>query len=592
MDMALLAALSDGTISNLSQLDNRRVLLENGQDLTQKDEQGNTPFHLVARFFNSDKDSTGIGATVLRELLGLSEVAPHHERTKRSLVDAVQKKNDAGDTILHIIASKELVGDTDTLKNRQAKTAVAEILSVCRKVLVIADRDGDTPLHRACLVGNQFMVDVLLENDRNLGTEAYHIEEIQNTAGDIPLHSAVRSSHLEAMTSLLPADRPVGTILRRNTRGETLLHVAAGQSETKVLEELLKDWTYERFVYADSNFKLQDVKGMTPLHVAVQNSTKAARGLVEQLLKGCTGSKLLNDPQPGTGWTSLHFGASGGQEQVVELLLLNGADSKQSDKDNLVAADIAREANRVDIADIIHQYRPRSFRLVLEPNEEHEKIDDHFKAWSWPKWDNDVRRRHGEPPRRWAQVSPVHQMIFKAHDTHCMFRVEDMGLPECVNRYEDLGLFEYMNQQALVRAIDLAPIHQAQIRLSSCRSKRWLMNERRKLSSLEKEECASSQYKPYNDHIFDYVYDASVFQSKKRSTRWIHFPANNVSTKITAESPRSCTDGFNVQRAWIEVCVEERRCSVNASHSNAELTISSGFVQMHVFTWIFAQRRH
>lgn len=552
-DMSLLAAVSYSSLNNLNEINNRRVLLKNGQDLTKQDNNGNTPFHLVADYFNSYEDSLGLGATVLQELLGLSELAPHHETTKSSLIDALQKKNDGGDTILHIIASKERhVSKRGTLEDRQERKAVEQILSVCPDVFIIRDNDGNTPLHRACLVDNQVMIEALLEEDQKLGPDTYHIADIQNEAGEIPLHSAVRKGHLGAIKKLMSADPPIRTMLSRNNRGQTPLHVAAGQEERQVLEALLVGWRYEDIVFADSKYKLRDVDGMTPLHIAAQNATYAARGLVEQLLKGCTGSELLNDSQLGTGWTSLHFGASAGREEVIELLLLNGADSKKRDKDNLVAAEIARGANRIDATDLIRQYRPRSFRLVLEPNEKHEKVDDHFSALSWPNWDNHVRRRRGESPRRCAQVSTVHQMMFKAHDSHCIL------LP---NGLESESFGDESEDTEQIPAIYLAPIHQAQIRLSLCESKRWVMYERRRY------EKAPTMKR--TDPIYTYVYDSSVFQGKKRSTRWIHFPANNVSNKITAKSLRSCTDGFNVQRAWIEVCVAERRQSIEASDSNA-----------------------
>lgn len=374
--------------------------------------------------------------------LGVSEEATFRERPNPSLGGALQAYNSAGDTVHHLIASKEIHGDVSSksFKQKQAKEAVEDILSVCPDVLVSRDGEDNTPLHRACLVDNSFVVEALLraEQQLKLDTSSGSISNLKNKAGDIPLHLAVRKGHLETVKKLMADDQSHGTTLAKNKQKQTPMHVSADQGRAKIFEELLKDMTLQIDAARDAGDK-------------------------------ATSKNPLDEEEKTNGWTALHFASRRGDERIVELLLLNGADSKKTDKHGLLAADVARRANHVDIADFIRQYRPRSFRLELEPGDANTvKVNDHFLVLSWPKWDKTVRHHQGELPRMWPHLTPVHQFIFNATD---------------------------------------------------------------------------------------YYYKSDP---EPRSTRWIHFPANDVSTKIITRSRLSCTDRFDVQRAWIEVCIVER----------------------------------
>lgn len=527
------AAVAPGIINRHRGMETRRKLLERGDDLGAENEDKDTPFHLVARNLNSESDTTGMALTVLQELLHLREGEPPHERAE-SLVGALEKFNAVGDTVLHIIASNRIDGGGDdggtkSSKQRQAENAVNDILKLCPDMLTLQNREGDSPLHRACFLDNSRMVDVLLEADKGRGSEAKHIAKLQNEEGNTPLHLAVCSGHRPTVKKLVAAVQSDGAILIRNNQDQTPLHVATAHGECDILKELLTGWaSYEDVLVADPEHKLRDGKGMTPLHIAAGKGTEGkVTELVGEILSRCTGTDLLNEVQPSTGRTALHFAASRGNERVVELLLLNGTDSSKTDIDNLVAADVALRANRVDIAGLIRQYRSRSFRLELEFSEENAKTDDYFLALNWPKWDKAVRQQHGEPPRMWPQVISVYQLIFKANDTYCKARRrrrrgnEASGSPRIRDTLE---------------VIDLAPIHQAQIRVSSCNSDGWIMEERREFKRIQPLEKKMHQHRQ-NERgaIQAYIYDSGPIQNEKRSTRWIHFPANNVRTNLNLQ---------------------------------------------------------
>lgn len=553
-DTLLHATVTPGILGFYQGGKTRQCLLARGEDLGIQNNDGNTPIHLVANNLNSYQDETGMASTVLRELLG----APKDELKLSSLVKALEKRNNAGDTVLHIIASNTTLTRDEGKKVRAANEAVQAITSICPNILMSRDRQRNTPLHRACLVENWFLVEALIQAGQSLGSESkdYDIVNLQNEAGDTPLHLAVCKGQIETVKNLMDAAKSEGTILIRNNREQTILHIAASQSRPEILNRLLTGWaSYEEVVFADHERELRDKRGMTPLHIAAEGSTSYhldVTELVDQILKGCTGPKLLNQTDLEKRWTPLHFAASRGHERIAELLLLNGADSKKTDINNLVAAEVARRANHIDVADFIRQYRRRGFRLGLEPRDDYTaEVDEYFLVLSWPNWDKSVRQQRGEPPRMWPHMAPIHQLISDARDTYYQL---DKG-------FLDLDLLE-ISMIPLISdsfVIDLAPIQQAQIRLSSCGKKGWVM--------------APSRYRRYThrDRLHDisrksdkpvrnvYAYDPSVFRYKKRATRWINFPANNVCTKMLADFRliRLFINEFNTQRAWIEVCTED-----------------------------------
>lgn len=540
---SLLHAAVDPRILNSAQgFSTGRALLAEGVGLGIQNKDGDTAFHLVASNLNSANDKAGVMLSTLQELLDLRKEAPYHKLTKDSLVNALQRRNRAGETMLHLIASKELDDDLSSepsvhpqsMKRNQAAQAVKDVVLACPKILDIDDERGNTPLHKACLINNWPVVEALVHADKRPASDARHTVRSRNKADDIPLHLAVRAGHLEATKKLMAAEQTVEQILNRKNGGKTLLHVAAGQGQPEILEEMLGKLPYEGFLRADEKKNLRDDKDMTPLHVAAgRSSEREATRLVDAILKWCPVSNLphlLNEADNTESWTALHFAANRGHQRIIDLLILKGADSRKLDKHNRDAAEIARQANNFDTADFILQYESRrsdllsqnfSSELVAPRNKE---VVDSFLALSWPKWDKAVEQLVGGPPQLWPHQTPVHDLIFDAHDTYCKTR--ELGGSQSRDASEPRNVLTS-------RYVYLAPVHQAQICLSSCVSHGWMMREMdtSKIEILD-ETIDDSHWGNKKSDRPTYFYDPKVLQVERRPARWIHFPANNVSTKV------------------------------------------------------------
>ncbi|KAJ0119736.1 hypothetical protein J7T55_013939 [Diaporthe amygdali] len=388
--------------------------------------------------------------------------------------------------------------------------------------------DNDTAIHLAAGVGNAAVLEKLC---RMLPKD---VIDSRNNAGDIPLHLAVRNGHLEAVKTLLAADRSDGTIpiLYRDGNQDTPIHVAVRQGQPKILEELLKEWNYKELVIFD-NYELRDGGGKAPLHIVAELDIEEEKAveLLLQILARCTEPDLLNEVEPSIGWTPLHFAASRGHAWIAKLLLANGADNRKTDELGFSAAEVARRENHVETADLISRFDRRSFRPGLEIDGNNVKVDDNFLALSWPKWDKAVQQQRRAPTRLWPQLTPVHQLIFNTNDTYHKAQSIDRGREESVTvTFGRPGKESAETAEAgiMLEAIELAPMHQAQIRLSSCVNEGWIMEEKsnyQKTHILEKVMDAHTQSKKRASQI--YLYESSVLQDKDRSTRWIHFPANN-----------------------------------------------------------------
>ena len=171
-------------------------------------------------------------------------------------------------------------------------------------------RDGATPLHYACLRGNDIAVEILLSRE---GIELNKMDNSKET----PLHEASLQGHTTVVKQLLDK----GAILTpKNEKGElplhTPLHLACIHGHVGVARELL-DRTESTDAPSDEtqNFvNMQDVDGNTALFYACESGNLE---MVEYLLDKYANVKLTNENNV----TPLHVAARCQHMEVAEALI-------------------------------------------------------------------------------------------------------------------------------------------------------------------------------------------------------------------------------------------------------------------------------
>ena len=188
------------------------------------DEKGNTPMHVAA-----EHGSTEYLSLVL-QLVALVDRA------------AINKRNHAGDSALHLACSSNHIGavkqllaegaDVLTVGNGGAyplhlarSGAVATVLINAGALTFSKDSFGATPLHSACARGDREVVEVLLR--------AFASPTQKNTDGNTPLHVACCSNSDSTIITLLTARGASWTA--RNNKLQTPLEAALSQAVSLVV---------------------------------------------------------------------------------------------------------------------------------------------------------------------------------------------------------------------------------------------------------------------------------------------------------------------------------------------------------------------
>lgn len=117
----------------------------------------------------------------------------------------------------------------------------------------IMDTDGNTPLGNAARKGYYSTVQLLLDHGANIS--------IRDSSGYLPLHDAALGGNADVMRTLIASGADLSAVTRDS--GETALHIAASWGRVDVVRLLLA---------AGASTVAKDVRGRTPLEVAVQNN--------------------------------------------------------------------------------------------------------------------------------------------------------------------------------------------------------------------------------------------------------------------------------------------------------------------------------
>jgi ankyrin repeat protein len=125
--------------------------------------------------------------------------------------------------------------------------------------------------------------------------------------------------------------------------GLTALHFNAATGNLEAIENLLSQGTPIDSIA---------IFGLTPLIFAVTNNNKAATAC---LLSNRANPNLAlnNKEEQYAGWSALHFAASAGNPNLVQILIQFSADVTMQDSQDRTAADIAAQAGHQGIVNLL-----------------------------------------------------------------------------------------------------------------------------------------------------------------------------------------------------------------------------------------------
>lgn len=153
-----------------------------------------------------------------------------------------------GDTPAHYCIINNRMGFLKTLIRKECK-------------LDIKNDDGQTPLFKACSLGREDMVFLLLESMN------FNLYEKDNKDETIFM-ALIRSRNLDLLLKLKPDDKIIDI---KNFQGEAPLHIASRAGDSRVIKYLLDN---KAFVNIKNN------QGETPLFYAVRSQNREAIDLL------------------------------------------------------------------------------------------------------------------------------------------------------------------------------------------------------------------------------------------------------------------------------------------------------------------------
>jgi ankyrin repeat protein len=205
--------------------------------------------------------------------------------------------------------------------------AVQFLLSRDKSLVIATDENGRTGLHIAAFLGNEGLVNYLLD-------KSAAIEDKEAKANAAPLHMAVQAKHANVAILLLNRKAQVDATMQGNY---TALHLAASVGDDKVLEVLLR---------ARALIDARTDKQCTALHLAAQNGHENA---VRQLV---TANADIEARQKAN-WTPLHFAAQNGHDAVIGLLLRRNANVNAIADNQITPLHLAAQNGRVTSVEIL-----------------------------------------------------------------------------------------------------------------------------------------------------------------------------------------------------------------------------------------------
>ncbi|KAK9951661.1 hypothetical protein M0R45_007097 [Rubus argutus] len=290
-----------------------QLLLEFEPDVEAQSRSGSSPLEAAA----------ASGEALIVELLLARRAST--ERSESSTWGPIHLAAGAGHVeVLRLLIIKGANVDAQTKDGNTAfHLAVEERRRDCARLLLASgakaevgnSSDGDTPLHIAAGLGDEYMVKLLLQK----GTANKYI---RNYAGRTAYDLAAENGHTKLFDSLRLGDS---------------LCIAARKGEVRTILRLLE---------TGAAINGKDQHGWTALHRACfKGKTDAVRALLD---KG-----VDVDAKDEDGYTALHCAAESGHADVIEMLVKKGADAEARTNKGVTALQIAESLHYVGITRIL-----------------------------------------------------------------------------------------------------------------------------------------------------------------------------------------------------------------------------------------------
>ncbi len=202
--------------------------------------------------------------------------------------------------------------------------AIDTLLAREGELLRARDRDGSSAVVTAMRAGNRKLAERFAS-------------QLGATPDGIDIFDAASLGDVARIRTLLQADR--GEIDERGSDGYTLLHLAAEFGQVDVVRLLLGRG-------ADPNAVSMNERRATPLHAAITARHRDTASLL--LALGASPNAIEHG-----GLTALHLAARYGDEAIVDMLLLRGADATRKSDDGKTAVEVAQDAGHSALARLL-----------------------------------------------------------------------------------------------------------------------------------------------------------------------------------------------------------------------------------------------
>ncbi|KAJ6031137.1 Mg2+ transporter protein CorA-like/Zinc transport protein ZntB [Penicillium herquei] len=321
-----------------------QLLLRKGAKPDVQNSDGNKSLHLAAKCNHCNiaedllNQADGVNLLEMQNNLGETPYLIAAKFEAKSAVRLLIKRGanpDAQDkfqnTALHLAASE---GSLETVR-----LFVGKEESDQHNFRESVNNLGETPLLVAIQVGEEEVVNFLLENGANL--------EAKDVNGNSALHFAVSypKTAINLLETLFAQKTTKEKLLEmRNNSGETPYLIAAKTTDDDAVNRLLK------LLKHGANLNAQDYRGNTALHLAAMDGLE---DIAEALLDEDSAATELLKVKNTSGETPYLIAAKSGEEDVARVLLEYGANSKECDNEGNTALHLAAKYGHLDFVKIL-----------------------------------------------------------------------------------------------------------------------------------------------------------------------------------------------------------------------------------------------